>query len=75
MEVEQQEVVDHQEFNNFKSLTKLIKEWVPICDEGFLPKEGLIFDNLEHENFYKIYAHHVGFSVSKSFCKMNKDRV
>jgi len=27
------------------------------------------------ENFYKNYAHHVGFSVRKSFCKKSKDRV
>jgi len=36
-------------------------------------KEGLIFDDLEQcENFHKIYAHEVGFSVRKSSCKKGK---
>ena len=75
-EVDQQDVVEHQESENFKSPMKLIKEWVSACEEGFLPKEGLVFDNLEQcENFYKTYAHHVGFSIRNSSCKKTKDGV
>ena len=75
-EVHQQDVVEHQESEHFKSPMKLIKEWVSTCEEGLLLKEGLAFDNLEQcENFYKTYAHHVGFRVRKSSCKKTKDGV
>jgi len=37
-----------------------------------VPKEDLIFDDLECENFYKIYVHEVGFSVRKSSCEKDK---
>jgi len=40
-DVDQQDVIEHQEFENFKSPIKLIKEWVPECEEGFLPKRRL----------------------------------
>jgi len=76
MEVDQQDVVEYQESENFRSPMKLVKEWVPACEERFLPKEGLVFDTLEQcENFYKTYAHHVGFSIRKSSCKKTKDGV
>ena len=76
MEVDQQEVAEHRESDNFKSPMKLIKEWVPSREEGFLPKEGLVFDNLEQcANFYKTYTYHVVFSVCKSSYKKNKDVV
>jgi len=69
MEVDQQEVAEHRESDNFKSP-------MPACEEGFLPKEGLVFDNLEQcENFYESYAHHFGFSVCKSSSKKNKEGV
>ena len=42
-------------------------EWVPMCDEELKPVIGKVFTTLEEgENFYKWYAHIVGFSVRKS---------
>ena len=76
MEVDQLEVVEHQESDKFKSPTKVIKEWVLAREEELLPKEGLVFDNLQQcENFYKTYPHHVRFSVRNSSCKKNKEGV
>ncbi|KAJ8436710.1 hypothetical protein Cgig2_027381 [Carnegiea gigantea] len=37
---ENQEVEEHKEFDNFRSPTKVIKEWVPTCEEALVPKEG-----------------------------------
>jgi len=76
MESSQKDIEDPQASNKFKSPTKIIKEWVPTCEEALAPKEGLIFDDLEQcEKFYKTYAHCVGFSVRKSSCKKNKEGV
>ncbi|KAJ8441658.1 hypothetical protein Cgig2_019045 [Carnegiea gigantea] len=64
----------HQTTETFKSPTRIIKEWAPICEEELKPKEGLEFDNLDEcERFYKNYTH--GFSVRKSSCKKNKEGV
>ncbi|KAJ1424644.1 FAR1 DNA-binding domain [Sesbania bispinosa] len=53
-----------------------INEWVPNCDEKVKPKLGKIFDTLEDgEEFYKRYAHSVGFSVHCSSESKNKDGV
>ena len=76
MEATQQDIEDCQASDEFKSPTKIIKEWVPTCEEVLAPKQGLIFDDLDQcENFYKTYAHRVGFSVRKSSCKKNKEGV
>ncbi|KAJ8428989.1 hypothetical protein Cgig2_027718 [Carnegiea gigantea] len=70
------EVEERKEFDSFKSPTKLIKEWVPTCEEALVPKEGLIFDDLEQcEKFYKTYAHEVRFSVHKSAGKKDKEGI
>lgn len=38
--------------------------FIPQCDENLKPKVGMIFEGLEAvEEFYKSYAHHVGFGV------------
>ena len=69
-----QEEEQHQTTETFKSPTRIIKEWAPICEEELKPKEGLEFDNLDEcERFYKNYAHHAGFSVRKSSRKKNKE--
>ena len=38
--------------------------FTPECDEHMKPKIGMTFEGLEAvEEFYKSYAHHVGFGV------------
>ena len=70
MESTQQDVEEPQASDKFKSPTKIIKEWVPTCEEALAPKEGLTTDDLEQrEKFHKTYAHPVGLSVRKSSCK------
>ena len=40
---------------------------MPPCDDQLKPLVGMIFDTLEEdEEFYKTYAHNVGFSVRNS---------
>lgn len=59
-----------------KGHIEIIKEWVPTCEEDLKPKIGMEFESLdEGENFYKNYAHHVGFSVRKSSTKNDKKKV
>ncbi|XP_044337566.1 uncharacterized protein [Triticum aestivum] len=41
-----------------------ISSCTPICDENLKPTVGMTFDSMEAvEEFYKAYAHNVGFSV------------
>ena len=55
---------------------RVVKEWLPFCEEELKPTQGLRFANLEDcEKFCKSYAHHVGFSVRKSSFKKNKEGV
>jgi len=43
------------------------QEIYPNCDDEFRPNPGKIFDSLQEGiEFYKQYAHHVGFSVRLS---------
>jgi len=43
------------------------QEIYPNCDDEFKPHPGIIFDSLQEGiEFYKQYAHHVGFSVRLS---------
>jgi len=43
------------------------QEFYPNCDDEFRPHPGKIFDLLQEGiEFYKQYAHHVGFSVRLS---------
>ena len=45
-------------------------EIYPVCDDEFKPSPSVIFDSLEEGiDFYKNYAHHVGFSVRLSSTK------
>jgi len=45
-------------------------EIYPICDDEFKPGPGMVFDSLEEGlDFYKNYAHHVGFIVRLSLTK------
>ncbi|CAK8532880.1 unnamed protein product [Lathyrus sativus] len=51
-------------------------EWVPNCDDALKPKIGQVFDTLEEGGeFYKKYAHHVGFSVRSSSETKDKNGV
>ena len=48
-------------------LSNSYNEIYPNCDEEFKPHSGMIFDSMEEGvEFYKRYAHHVGFSVRLS---------
>jgi len=49
---------------------------MPIYEEELKPREGLEFANLEEcDNFYKSYAHFIGFSIQKSSSKKTKEGV
>ncbi|XP_058783612.1 protein FAR1-RELATED SEQUENCE 5-like [Vicia villosa] len=62
-----------QDINN---LENSIREWNPTCDDEFKPAIGKVFDTLEEGgNFYKRYAHCVGFSVRNSSETKDKDGV
>jgi len=66
----------HQTPKKSKSNMHVVKEWIPICDEELKPREGLEFANLEEcENFYKSYAHFLGFSIRKSSLKKTNEEV
>ena len=70
MEGTEKEGKQHQTPEKFRSPTHVVKEWIPICEEELKPKEGLEFANLEEcENFYKSYAHFIGFSIRKLLSK------
>ena len=46
-------------------LSNLYNEIYPNCEEEFKAHGGMIFDSMEEEvEFYKRYAHHIGFSVT-----------
>ena len=76
MEGTEEEEKQHQTPEKFKSSTHVVKEWIPICEEELKPKEGLEFANLEEcENFYKSYAHFIGFSIRKSSSEKTKEGV
>ena len=62
--------------NNLNDLVSTLEEWIPECDDELKPTIGKVFDTLEEEgNFYKKYAHVVGFSVSSSSETKDKDGV
>ncbi|KAJ1414239.1 FAR1 DNA-binding domain [Sesbania bispinosa] len=59
-----------------RSPTPPENEWVPNCVEELKPKVGQQFDTLEEgKNFYKRYAHNVGFSVRCSSETKDKNGV
>ncbi|KAJ1381231.1 Zinc finger, PMZ-type [Sesbania bispinosa] len=59
-----------------RSPTPSEHEWVPNCVEELKPKVGQQFDTLkEGEEFYKRYAHNVGFSVRCSSETKDKNGV
>ncbi|KAJ8444106.1 hypothetical protein Cgig2_025107 [Carnegiea gigantea] len=63
-------------YNMDATPTRVTKEWVPFCEEELKPKEDLEFPNLDEcEEFYKSYAHHVGFSIRKWSSKKGKEGV
>ncbi|KAJ8434787.1 hypothetical protein Cgig2_033737 [Carnegiea gigantea] len=63
-------------YNMDATPTRVTKEWVPFCEEELKPKDGLEFPNLDEcEEFYKSYAHHVGFSIRKWSSKKGKEGV
>ncbi|KAJ8437837.1 hypothetical protein Cgig2_000391 [Carnegiea gigantea] len=63
-------------YEECKSPMRVVKEWLPFCEEELKPTQGLEFANLDDcEKFYKSYAHHVGFSVRKLSFKKSKEDV
>jgi len=71
-----EEEEQHQTPEKCKSPMHVVKELIPICEEELKPREGLEFANLEEsENFYKSYAHFIGFSIRKSSSKKTTEGV
>ncbi|KAJ8442153.1 hypothetical protein Cgig2_015494 [Carnegiea gigantea] len=63
-------------YEECKSPTHVIKEWLPFYAEEFKLKQGLEFVNLEEcEKFYKSYTHHIEFSVRKPSFKKSEEGV
>lgn len=60
-----------------ESIPLFCSSFTPSCDEKLKPKVGMTFEGLEAvEEFYKSYAHHVGFGVRVGQQKMlNKEVV
>ena len=76
MKATEEEEEQHLTPEKCKSHMHVVKEWIPICNEELKPREGLEFANLEDcENFYKSYAHFIGFSIRKSSSKKTKEGV
>ncbi|KAJ8421021.1 hypothetical protein Cgig2_020047 [Carnegiea gigantea] len=59
-------IIRNQPMKNAKVLRTLSKS-------GYLFARRRFYNLEEHEKFYKSYAHHLGFSVHKSFFKKSKE--
>ncbi|XP_058753620.1 protein FAR1-RELATED SEQUENCE 5-like [Vicia villosa] len=52
------------ESKDLNDVENMSDEWIPMCKDEVKPILGKVFDSLEEGgNFYKMYAHSVGFSV------------
>ena len=74
METNDNEVDLTTQSNDLNDAVGTVEEWVPDCYVELKPIVGKIFDTLEEGgDFYKRYAHDVGFSVRNSTETKDKD--
>ncbi|KAL4276844.1 hypothetical protein AHAS_Ahas20G0247800 [Arachis hypogaea] len=76
MKIQDNEIDSDMCSNSLNDTLNTLEKWILECEDQLKPKIGMVFDTTEDgEEFYKKYAHAVGFSIYNSTKTKDKQSV